>query len=245
MTEANDAALAEIFKRADVRVNGKPKVSLIAKLAGLTDQQVYAFLRRHPYWRAQVAEVNPDNVAPKEPDLIDPVVPPPTTGITITPDEFAKMQALLRQQKKMQAKEWHELGMDEGMAQRAETLNKLGAAPLIHVTQTLYGGLIKDTMILDRQLEADAERIRANSLPGEFDRDGEPVEDGKKQRDWRYCYYAGVKLRLEIYNSILKTQGMLARLMAEMNRAGLGAKPGEKGVFEVQISERRPDDHAA
>lgn len=240
LTDADRDALRAILRRPEARVNGRIHVATVCRLTGLSQAVVYSFMRREPYFHAEVAESNPGTVAPTEDELINPKHSPPP-GIMMSPDDFAKAQAILRQQRKMMAKDWAALGMDEKMAARMEKLSTVGGAPLLPVIQMLYGGLIKHVATLDEVLEGDAERIKNDLLPREVDGDGHPVEDGKIQREWRYCWYAGYKLHLDLFNSMQKTQAMLARLMREMKELGMNAKSPEKGVYEAVVSERTSD----
>lgn len=245
MTAAEETDLSELLKRPDIRLaDGSVDVATIAKMTGRTYQQVYYFLRRNPYWHSQAREARVDAGIPTEAEAIGspPSSAPP--GILMSPEDFANAQAILRQQKKMIAKDWKGLGMDEKMAARMEKLSTVGAAPLVPVIQMLYGGLIKHVATLDEVLEGDAERIKNNLLPAELDKEGKPADDGKVQREWRYCWYAGYKLHLELFNSMQKTQAMLARLMREMKELGMNSKSPEKGVYETVVSERKPDSEA-
>jgi hypothetical protein len=241
MTEADKALLKSVLLRPDARVDGKIHVPTIARLTGLTDTQVRSFMKHDTYWRAQQAEVNPDTVVPSESELINAPAQPP--GIIMSPDDFAKAQAILRQQRKMVTKDWEGLGMDEAMAKRMERLSRMGGAPLLPVIQMLYGGLLKHVATLDEVLENDAANIKANQLPAEVDKEGAPVEDGKVQREWRYVWYAGYKLHLELFNSMQKTQAMLAKIARDMKDLQNANKSPEKGVFvdATVVSERKPD----
>lgn len=241
MTDDDKVRLRELLLRPDMRVNGKISVSMAMKMTGLSYNAIMGFMRRDPYLHAQVAEANPGKLVPEENELIDAAVPAVQGGMMITKDEWDKAQAVLRQQRKMLASDWKGLGMDDAMAQRMENLSRMGTAPLLPVMNMLYGGLIKHVASLDEVLERDSQRIKDNLLPSELDKEGMPAEDGKVQREWRYCWYAGYKLHLELFNSMQKTQAMLARVMREMQALGMGAKPEAKGVFEANPSERKPD----
>lgn len=243
MTEADIAQLNDLLKRPECRVDGKIHIATVCRLTGLTYNQVRKFISKDPYVEAQLGNVEPDKIVPQESELINPTNQPPA-GVLMSPQDFAKAQALLRQQRKMVAKDWGALGMDASMAERMEKLSTMGGAPLLPVIQMLYGGLIKHVATLDEVLEGDAQRIKDDLLPAETDKEGMPVEDGKVQREWRYCWYAGYKLHLDLFNSMQKTQAMLARMMREMRDLGLNSKPPEKGVFEAPVAERKADDDA-
>lgn len=243
MGDADIAQLNDLLKRPECRVDGKIHIATICRLTGLTYNQVRRFIARDPYVEAQLGNIVPEKIVPNESELINPTNQPPA-GVLMSPQDFAKAQALLRQQRKMVAKDWGALGMDDNMAARMEKLSTMGGAPLLPVIQMLYGGLIKHVATLDEVLEGDAERIKNDLLPAETDAEGQPAEDGKVQREWRYCWYAGYKLHLDLFNSMNKTQAMLARMMREMRDLGLNAKPPEKGVFEAPVAERKSDDDA-
>lgn len=243
LTAADKEKLRGLFARADCqKPDGSADIALIARLSGLNYGQVYAFATRDAFQRTRRPEADTGKLVPNEAGMIeanDASGTPP--GVTITHEQFSEIQSVLRQQKRMVAKDWEALGMTEDMAERVEKLTKMGKAPMIHVVGMLYGGLIKHATMLDEILETDAKKIRENSLPQELDKEGMPVDDGKVQREWRYTWYAGAKLNLDIYNSLHKTQAILARVMRDMKDLGV-KKPDEKGVFEMPaVAERRPD----
>lgn len=241
LTEADKLAIIETCRREDVKKpDGSIDISLVARLTGKSYGCVERLVGRDPYLRTLRAEANPEKLIPRESELID--TPRAPQGIIVTQEEFDRAQALLRQQRIMTAGDWEQHGMTPDMAQRLEKMNRMGKVPLLHLTQMAMGGLLKDVANLDEILDGDAEKIKGHLLPAETDKEGMPVEDGKVQREWRYNYYAGIKLRLEIFNSMQKTQAMLVRVMKDMQAAGMNGKPAEKGVFSAQVSER-PADH--
>lgn len=238
------AQLIELFKREDLRTaQGKLDIPTIAKLTGASYQQVLYAARGDPYWHSQVSESDPSKQEPDETDLIDP--PKPPGGVFITDDDFAKYQAILRQQQKMLTKDWEALGLDPVMAARVEKNSRIGGAPMLPVIGMLYGGLIKHAAFLDEVLELDAAKIKNKMLPEEKDKAGAPVEDGKVQREWRYCWYAGYKLNLEFYATLHKTQAILARVLRDMRNSGFSGSKPQLGVFDGGVSDRSPEHHAS
>lgn len=244
MTDEDKATLIEILKRPDARVDGKIHIPTIAAMTGLTYNQITRVVDSDPYFKAQKGEVNPGKVVPTEADLIDPPASLVPMGVTISQDDFERMRALFRQQKKMLSGDWVGLGLNQDMGDKIEKLAQLGSAPLYPLISAIHGGLIKDFMFLQQTLELDAEHISANQLPGELDAKGIPVEDGKVQREWRYCWYAGYKLLMELQKSLHQNQAMLVRAMKDLKAVAPDAKKPEKGVYEVPVPEKE-DTHAA
>lgn len=246
MTAADKEALVAILKRPDCRVNGKIDVSSAARLAGLTYQQVYYFMRGDPYWRAQVTEANPDNLVPKEETLIDSDLPPALPpGITLTNGQFEEYQALLRQNRKMMQADWERLGMTAEAGKRMEHYIGLGAAPTGMILRATTGQLISNMELLDRMVKADFERVLSSNLPKELDGNGDPRDEQEVEREWRHTVYTGVELQLKMFAHVHKVQALMARVMkdlANMPGAGAGAK-ANKGVYDraahaTPVSER-------
>lgn len=239
LTDADRAALLEVLKRADIRVEGKIDLPMVAKLTGLTYGQVYNFVRSDRYWHAQVAEADVGKLEKDEAELMDSDEPP--TGVVISNAQFDQYQALIRQGKKMLAGDWEKLGMTPEAGERMEHYCELGTAPTAMVLRSMTGQLISNLEVLDRVLKADAERILTGKLPQEQGKDGEPRDPDQVEREWRLTLFKGMKLQLEMYAYAHKTQAIMARVMADMRKMNGGQAPTAKGTFsghETQVSER-------
>lgn len=235
MTPEDKLKLDAILKRPDVRIDGKLHLPTVVTLTGLSYQQVYGFVRSNNYLAAQVKEINPSTILPNDGDLID----PPPAVVTISDAEFARAEALHRQQRKMLSADWVAQNMTQEEADRMERLGKIGRSPLLELTNVLNGGLIKLVIGMHGFLENDLVKIQKQSLPPEVDKEGVPVEDGKIQRDWRQTFYNGVRILNEVQKSMFQNQAMLLKSAKEMKALGGGDKPPEKGVFEMPaLSER-------
>lgn len=234
LSAEDKALLLEMFKRPDLRrEGGKLDIPTICRMTGFTYNQVTKFADKDPYIKAQKAEVNTDSVRVTENSLIDPApsILPPT--IAISKEDFEKYRALLRQESKLRNRDWNGLGMDGAMADRMKRLSETGRAPLLLVTEAMYGGLVKSVGHLDEYLEKVGEMISTNLFPDEHDKEGNSVEDGKKMREWLRTWYDGVKLLMDLNNSTQKNQAIMARMLLDMKKLGEDAKPPEKGVYEM------------
>lgn len=232
MTDADKKTLAEILQREDVKVDGKIHIPTVEKLTGLTYQTIYGFIKKLPYLAAQLAEANPGKLVPTEAEIIDPPEPPSNT-VTVSREEFERAQALFRQQKKMTSADWVAHNLTDAEAARMVKLSKTGTIPLFPLTQMINGGLIKLVIGCQEYLEADLEKILKNALPAEKDKDGDLVDDGKVQREWRYSFNAGVKLLNEVQKSMFQNQAILIKAAKDMKAMQGEGKDPKKGVYQL------------
>lgn len=243
MTEADRAILTEFLQRPDARVNGKIHIPTVAKMTGLSYQQVYGFLRGDRFWAAQVAEVQPDKLVPTETDQIDADLDDKiATGVTISNAQFEEYRAMIRQNRKMLAADWSALGMTEEAGKRMEHYTKLGTTPTSMILRATTGQLISNLELLDRVIKADCERVLTNNLPEETTRNGEPKDPELVEREWRHTIFQGMKLQLDMFSHVHKAQALMARVMRELHLMNGGAAPAKKGDFEMPVapvSERR------
>lgn len=239
LTAADKAALVEVLKRPDVRVDGKIDVKTVATLTGLSYGQVYAFVRSDRYWHAQVAEADPGRIAPSEIDQID--APAAAHPVLLTDGQISEYQSLLRQQKKMLAADWEKIGMTPEAGVRMEHYGNMGTAPTGMLLRAATGQLISNLDLLDQVIKKDAEMIILGRLPAEVDGKGEPRDSEQVERDWRYALYAGINLQLNMFAHLHKMQALVARVMADLQKLnGAKANPN-KGFFEAQGTPATPD----
>lgn len=236
MTDTDKERLREMLRREDIRVDGKIHVPTVCRLTGLSAGCVRAFMKRDHFWAAQTSEARPDAHIPAEVDLIDRA---PPEGILLTDAQFQEYQAMIRQQKKLLAKDWQALGMTPEAGERMEHYGTIGAAPMGGVLRVMTGQLISNLELLDRVIKGDCERVLTGQLPEEIDKKGEPRDKQEVERDWRYMVFAGMELQLKMFAHAHKTQAMVARVMADLRKMNGGAAPDGKGKFGgFEVSER-------
>lgn len=241
MTAEDKAALLEMLKRPDVRVDGKVDIPTVARMTGLSYQAVYGFIRSDRYWHAQVNEVDVGKLAVTEANLVDSDSADPPTGVTVSNAQFEEYRAMIRQQHKMLAGDWQKLGMTEDAGKRMEHYITLGAAPTGQILRATTGQLISNLELLDRIVKADGERVLTGKIPQEIGKNGEAREPEEVERDWRYMVFAGMKLQLDMFAHVHKAQALMARVMKELRLMNGGQAPTQKGSFEgheTQVSER-------
>jgi hypothetical protein len=234
MSEADRATLLEILKRPDCQINGEIDIPTVSRLTGLTYQTIYGFLKSDRYLKAKLREADPDKNKVVETELVDrkPQHTLPMEVMTATAAEFQEAAAIRAQNLKMLAGKWQELGMTPAQAERAEAYCKLGNAPTHGVLRYVGGQLISNLSLLDEIIKADTEKILNGNLPPEMDAKGNPKDRDVIERDWRYMVYAGMQLQLQMFSHLHKSQAILARVAADMQKL-LGQKKGdEKGDFE-------------
>lgn len=242
LTDAGKAALIEILKRPDVRVDGKIDVTTVAKISGLSYGQVYGFIRSDRYWHAQVGEADVGKLEPTEADQAD---SEPSVGVTVSNAQFEEYRALIRQNRKMLAQDWKSLGMTEEAGKRMEHYGMIGTAPTSMVLRVMGGQLISNLELLDRVIKADAEMILTGKLPEEAGANGEPKDPEQVEREWRHTLFKGMKLQLEMYGYAHKMQALMARVMSDLRKMNGGQAPAAKGEYDAEaqttaVSERGP-----
>lgn len=239
LTADDRAKIEELCRRPDIRKeNGELDVPAIARISGATYQQVIGVVRKNKYLHAQVAEVNPDSVKATEADLIDGELPP--GGIFITDDQLKEYQALIRQNKRMMAKDWQGLGMTEEAGQRFEHYGTIGTAPTGQILRMMTGMMISNLYLLDRVNKQDAEMILSGKIPAELSATGEPRSVEVVAREWRITLQKGFKLQLDMYSYAHKMQALMASVMANLRKMNGGQAPTPTGTYDTNVSERAP-----
>lgn len=239
LTAADKAALVEVLKRPDVRIDGKISVPLVETLTGLSYGCIYNFLRSARYWHAQVGEADAGKLVPAEADQIDSDNIP--TSVAISTAQFEEYRAMIRQNRKMLAADWEKLGMTAEAGARMEHYGAIGTAPTGMVLRVTTGQLISNLELLDRIIKADCERVLTGKLPEEKTNSGEPRDPEEVEREWRHTVFAGMKLQLDMFAHVHKVQAVMARVMKDLYLMNGGSAPKAKGEFDAQttpVSER-------
>lgn len=243
LTDADRAALIELFKRTDLRKpDGSLDIAMIAKLSGASYNQVIAVAAKNPFWHAQVAEADVSKLQRSEADMID---GDPAIGVTISNAQFDEYRAMIRQNRKMMSRDWEALGMTEEAGKRMEHYAAIGTAPTSMVLRVMGGQLISNLEILDRVIKSDAEMILTGRLPEEKAANGDPRDPEQVEREWRHTLFKGMKLQLEMYGYAHKMQALMARVMSDLRKINGGQAPAAKGEFDAEaqatsVSERSP-----
>lgn len=244
LTEADKELLREILRRDDAKVDGKIHVPTVCRLTGLSPGCVHNFISRDPYWASQTTEAKPDAHVPKETDLVDrdAVALPPGT-ILLSQTQWDEYQGLIRQNKKMLAKDWAALGMTEEAGARMEHYVTLGTAPVGQILRATTGQLVSNLELLDRVNKMNAERVLTGKIPEEIGKNGEARDPDEVAREWHATLFSGMDLQLKMFAHLHKAQALVARVMADLRKMNGGQAPTGKGTFggfETQVSERAP-----
>ncbi len=217
------------------RADGAFDYAAISKMTGLSYGQVYNFVLRDSYQRTKLLEVDASKLVPHEAAMVDgpPITPP---SITLTDDQIKEYQALVRQNKRMLAKDWEALGMTPDAGLRMEKYGAMGAAPTGQLLRTVSGQLISNIDLLDQIVKKDSEMILKGRIPTEIGKDGEARDTEAVERDWRYAVFSGMKLHLEMFTHIHKVQALMARVMGEWQKLNGNKPKGEKGTFDADAT---------
>lgn len=233
LSDKDRAVLLELLKRPDVRVDGKIHVATVCRLTGISPGTIYSFLRSDRYLQAQLKDVTPDKLVPDEADQIDRSPEPtmPLAVVNFTAGDVAEHNAIRQQNLKVARRDWEALGMNPEDGEAWEKHCRLGSASMYATLTGVGGQLIGNLTILDQILKNDGKMILDGKLPPELNARGLPRDREEVERDWRYSYYAGLNLQLQIFSHLHKNQAILARVAADMKRLGAGKKPEEQGEF--------------
>jgi hypothetical protein len=242
LSEEDKKALLAILQRPDVRVDGKIHTATVCRLTGLSASTIYTFLKSDRYLNAQLAEVNPDTVQTTEVELIDRDEAPtlPLSAVNFQEKDLEEARALHNQELKVLAKDWEALGMTPEQGKKWEAFCRLGKAPTYAILRGVGGQLISDLTTLDEIIKQDADMILGKNLPVEKKANGEERPADAVARDWRYCVYQGMNLRLNMFAHLHKSQAILAHVARDL-QALQNAKPGNgvKGEYKPRDPQKK------
>lgn len=224
MSDEEKDSIREVLGREDVNYN----ISLCAQLLDLNYGAVESFVRRDPYLSAKIPEKNASNMIAGENDVIDRRALPPDMTL-LTPQQLEEYQKLMRQSRSMLAKDWAALGMTDEQGARMEHFSKIGASPIGQVIRASHGQLITNLDLLEQIIQKDGQMILTGKIPAELKADGTPKDPEMVEREWRYALFAGMRLQLDMFVHMNRTQAMLAQAMKALKASMMNGSSAPRG----------------
>lgn len=215
--------LAETMAKPEVNGNLAAAVALLGVEQPHTEwnyTRCYKLVQSNRYLKVFHPAKNPEGYVPDDADTLNRVT-------LLSPEEAKIAREMAGQEKRLSAGDWTTLGLSDAQANRMLSMERFARQPLKAMIATTHGSMMFCLGNLLQNFEETARRISSNTLPDEFDGEGNARAAIDVERDWH-------KILLEYSKEIraIKSQtdqsNLLAAKVAQMEGSA-GSGPGKKG----------------
>lgn len=228
--------VAEVFGRPEVQGNIAATVALLEREHPEVDwnyQRVYKLISQTRALKAQAPSTDPEKMLPTAGDIVDrpPLLPPA---------ELEEAKALVRQETRLQLRDWTDLGLTEDQGKRMLSMERFSQQPLKHMIHTTHGGMMFVLSTLIANFEDTAMRIQKSLLPSEVDAKGDPRPEIDVERDWH-----GVLLKYSseiraIADQVTRSNVLILKAKQLENDGKAGGKKRGKPGFAPMLVQAQP-----